>query len=297
MEYVRENNPPLGILMMVGFCVMAPLSEAFVKLIGDALPLLMVVFARFLAQTLLFRRRLWTDRHTTWATRQRLPLIVLRAVLHLVAIACFFLALRYLPLADALAIAYVMPFMILGVGFLLGERARPVQLGLCLIGFIGTLMVVQPSFANVGWPALLPLIVATLFTGFVFITRQIAHVINPIELQAVNGIIAVAIMVPLFFVGHGMGFTEMQLAMPTGTHLIYLFALGVLGTIGHLMMTWALKLTSPTTVAPVQYLEIAFGALFGFLVFQDLPNGLAALGILIVIGAGLAVLATNRRLA
>jgi drug/metabolite transporter (DMT)-like permease len=73
-------------------------------------------------------------------------------------IALMFASLRYLPLADAVAIAFVMPFIMLLLGwFYLGEEVGPRRLGACAVGFIGTLMVVQPSFAEVGWPALLPL--------------------------------------------------------------------------------------------------------------------------------------------
>jgi hypothetical protein len=69
-----------------------------------------------------------------------------------------FASLRYLPLADAVAIAFVMPFIMLLLGwFYLGEEVGPRRFGACIVGFIGTLMVVQPSFAEVGWPALLPL--------------------------------------------------------------------------------------------------------------------------------------------
>jgi drug/metabolite transporter (DMT)-like permease len=65
---------------------------------------------------------------------------------------------------------------------------------------------------------------------------------------------------------------------------------GILGTIAHLMMTWSLRFASAPTVAPVQYLEIPFGALFGWIIFSDLPNGLAAFGIILTMAAGVLVL-------
>jgi len=176
---MAQDNNRLGLLLMIGFCVLAPASDALVKILGDGIPLLQVVIARFIAQLFLVRRNLWTSRHDTWMRADRLGYVILRSILHLVAISFFFLSLRYLPLADAIAIAYVLPFLILGVGWMTGDRASPLSLGLCLLGFIGTLMVVQPSFAEVGWPALLPLVVAVLFTGFMFITRKISkHIPN-----------------------------------------------------------------------------------------------------------------------
>ena len=276
--------------MMIGFCVLAPASDALVKILGDGIPLLQVLIARFMAQLLLLRRNLWTSRHYTWMRADRIGLVILRSVLHLVAIAFFFLSLRYLPLADAIAIAYVLPFLILAVGWFTGDRASPLTLGLCLLGFVGTLMVVQPSFADVGWPALLPIVVAVLFTGFMFITRKISKHIEPIDLQAANGVCAMVILLPIALVGKSLEIPMLMMVPVSNVELLYLIGLGVLGTLAHLMMTWALRFASAPTVAPVQYLEIPFAALYGWLIFKDLPNGLSAIGIVVTITAGLLVL-------
>ena len=275
---------------MIGFCVLAPASDALVKILGDGIPLLQVLIARFMAQLLLLRRNLWTSRHYTWMRADRIGLVILRSVLHLVAIAFLFLSLRYLPLADAIAIAYVLPFLILAVGWFTGDRASPLTLGLCLLGFVGTLMVVQPSFADVGWPALLPIVVAVLFTGFMFITRKISKHIEPIDLQAANGVCAMVILLPIALVGKSSEIPMLMMVPVSNVELLYLIGLGVLGTLAHLMMTWALRFASAPTVAPVQYLEIPFAALYGWLIFKDLPNGLSAIGIVVTITAGLLVL-------
>ena len=276
--------------MMIGFCVLAPASDALVKILGDGIPLLQVLIARFMAQLLLLRRNLWTSRHYTWMRADQIGLVILRSVLHLVAIAFLFLSLRYLPLADAIAIAYVLPFLILAVGWFTGDRTSPLNLGLCLLGFVGTLMVVQPSFADVGWPALLPIVVAVLFTGFMFITRKISKHIEPIDLQAANGVCAMVILLPIAVVGKSLEIPMLMMVPVSNVELLYLIGLGVLGTLAHLMMTWALRFASAPTVAPVQYLEIPFAALYGWLIFKDLPNGLSAIGIVVTITAGLLVL-------
>jgi len=286
----EPDTTRLGILLMVGFCLMAPLSEAFVKMIGTGLPLMMVVLVRFMTPIFLIRRSLWQHRAQTWRQPGILPLVVVRALLHLLAISCFFLSLRFLPLADALAIAYLMPFLIITTGWFTGEPPTRTQTIMCLVGFVGTLLVVQPSFARVGWPALLPVVVAFVFTGFIFITRRLTRILDPIDLQALNGISATAVLLPIILVGTALAWPEVRLVPITGTQFWWLCGVGIIGTLGHLSMTWALKLAPPSTLAPVQYLEIPSGALFGWLFFTELPNGLAALGILIVIAAGLMVL-------
>ena len=285
-----KDNTRLGLLMMIGFCMLAPASDAFAKILGDGVPVLQIVIARFMVQLLLIRRNLWTRRRDTWMRGERVGLVILRSALLLLAVTFLFLSLRYLPLADAIAIAYVMPFLVLGVGWLTGDRASPLTLGLCLLGFVGTLMVVQPSFSEIGWPALLPIAVAIFFTGFMFITRKISKHIDPIDLQAANGICAMAILLPIAIFGQAMEIPLLTIVSVSNIELLYLFGVGILGTLAHLMMTWALRFASAPTVAPVQYLEIPFATLYGWLVFKDFPNGLTALGIVITITAGLLVL-------
>jgi drug/metabolite transporter (DMT)-like permease len=287
---MAKDNTRLGLLMMIGFCILAPASDAFAKTLGDGIPVLQVVIARFMVQLLLIRRSLWTRRQDTWMRGDRVGLIILRSALLLLAVTFLFLSLRYLPLADAIAIAYVMPFLVLGVGWLTGDRASPLALGLCLLGFVGTLMVVQPSFSEIGWPALLPIAVAIFFTGFMFITRKISKYIDPIDLQAANGICAMAILLPIAIFGQAMEIPILTIVSVSNIELLYLFGVGILGTLAHLMMTWALRFASAPTVAPIQYLEIPFATLYGWLIFKDFPNGLAALGIVITITAGLLVL-------
>jgi len=60
-------------------------------------------------------------------------------------------------------------------------------------------------------------------------------------------------------------------------------------------MTWSLRFAPASTLAPIQYLEIPFATVAGFIIFGDLPNGMAAVGIVITIAAGLYVVYRERR--
>ena len=178
--------------------------------------------------------------------------------------------------------------------YILGEDVGARRLIACIVGFIGTLLVVQPSFADVGWPALLPMVVAVNFSFFMLITRQIAKETNPIGLQAVSGVMAVGIMVPALAITAGMGIDALTLIAPTGFEWSMLGAIGVLGTLAHLLMTWSLRYAPSATLAPMQYLEIPIATVIGFWVFKDLPNGLAAVGIAITIAAGVYIILRER---
>mgnify|MGYP003741967087 CR=1 FL=1 len=281
------DRPMLGIVFMLGFCVMAPMGDGMAKALAGTFPVLMLVFVRFATQAALLAPLVARNLPSLRLSARLWQLTLLRACLHITGLWAMFASLTYLPLADAIAIAFVMPFILLLLGhFVLGEEVGPHRMGACVVGFMGTLMVIQPSFATVGWPAMLPLIVAVVFALFMLVTRQISKEIDPITLQTINGVQASAI------VGGGVLITGAQTAwsLPQGTDILWLFALGALGTLAHLSMTWSLRLAPASTLAPMQYLEIPVATIIGLAVFGDLPNGLAAVGICITVLTGLYII-------
>lgn len=290
------DRPLVGISLMIGFCAVAPLGDAVAKLLGETIPLMQLLAVRFLAQAVLLLPILWATGRSLAMPPRVFRLTVARTVLHMIGIALMFTALRYLPLADAVAIAFVMPFIMLMLGrFVLGETVGPRRLAACTVGFIGTLLVVQPSFAEVGPPALLPLGVAVVFALYMLVSRQTAKETDPIALQAMGGILATPLLLAVILAGNLAAWPVTDLVMPDAQEAVLLVCIGALGTSAHLLMTWSLRFAPSATLAPMQYLEIPFATLIGWLVFRDLPNGVAAIGILVTMAAGLYIVLRERR--
>lgn len=298
MTSSTADRPLLGIVLMLGFCILIPFSDALAKILGEDVPLWQLIMIRFIAQVLLLLPLVIWGRMALFPTMRVARLTLMRTLLQICGIGMMFTALRYLPLADAVAIAFVMPFIMLILGrFVLDEEVGPKRLAACAVGFVGTLMVVQPSFSEVGWPALLPLGVAFIFAFFMLITRQIAKEIEPVALQASAGLMGIPLMLALLLLPDLGGAPPLIGWMtPSGRTLWLLVALGVTGSAGHLLMTWSLRFAPSATLAPMQYLEIPVATVVGFLMFRELPNGLAAVGILVTIASGLYIVARERRL-
>ena len=287
------DRPFLGIILMLGFCVLAPLGDAMAKLLGEEMSIGFLVFVRFAIQALLLFPLVWLFKYPLPSGTHLMRLTALRTALHIAGITLMFSSLQYLALADAIAIAFVMPFIMLLLGKVyLNEYVGPHRLSACGVGFIGTLLVVQPNFVEVGLPALLPLGVAVVFSLFMLVTRKIAKDVDPIGLQALSGVMAVPVVgaALLIFPNAALFATH---PVPSNAWWL-LLVLGGLGTVAHLLMTWSLRFAPSATLAPMQYLEIPIGTAIGYLIFKDLPNGLAALGICITVAAGLYIILRER---
>lgn len=295
---LTADRPVLGVMLMLGFCVLAPMSDAIAKVLGERIPVAQLVFIRFAVQAAVLIPLVWATGRL-WRMRGRiLRLAAIRTALHIVGIGAMFTALQYLPLAEALAIAFVMPFIMLLLGrFVLDEEVGPRRLAACAVGFAGTLMVIQPSFAEVGWPALWPVLVAVTFALFMLVTRQIAKETDPVGLQAVSGVMATVVLAPIVFLGDALGAAPLSLIAPIASDWVLLVAIGLLGTGAHLLMTWSLRFAPSATLAPMQYLEIPIATVIGWVVFRDLPNGLAAFGICVTIAAGLYIVMREQAMA
>jgi len=287
---------------MLGFCVLAPLGDALAKLLGPTIPLGQLVFTRFAVQAIVLVPLIalagiqWRLSPYAWR------LAFVRTVLHIFGIGGMFTSLQFLPLADAIAIVFVMPFIMLLLGrFVLDEEVGVHRLAACAVGFVGTLLVIRPNFMAVGWIALLPVGVAVVFALFMLTTRKIAKEADPIALQAVSGIMAVILLLPALAFGLTSDFAPLTFVQPDPLEWQLLAAIGLLGTGAHLLMTWSLRFAPSATLAPMQYLEIPVATLVGFWLFSELPDTLAAYGITLTMAAGVYVVlreqATARRLA
>jgi drug/metabolite transporter (DMT)-like permease len=261
------------------------MGDAIAKILAEDHAVMQIVLCRFAVQAAVLLPLVRATGRSFAMSPLGWQLTVARTVLHIAGLWMMITALTYLPLADAIAIAFVMPFILLLLGhLLLGETVGPRRLTACAVGFCGTLMVMQPSFAAVGWPALWPLGVAFSFAGFMLVTRRIAGEADPLAMQGMSGAIATAGLVLLYLLLPSEGL--FALSPITGDWPFWL-VMGLLGTGAHLLMTWSLRFAPASTLAPMQYLEIPIAAIIGLLVFGDWPNGLALAGIAVTIATGL----------
>ncbi|MCG6903892.1 MAG: DMT family transporter [Rhodobacter sp.] len=293
---MNADRPLLGVGLMIGFALVAPGMDAFAKRAGEMIPVGEILAFRFGIQSLLLTPLALALGCIAMPGLRDLAWHLLRAFLILAATGAFFTALRFMPIADAIAIFFVEPFILtlFGAAFL-GERIGWRRLLACAIGFCGALLVIRPSFAEFGPVAMFPLITAICFAFYMILTRRIARTLHPVALQAWTALAASALILPVLWTFQGSGVQVFDPVMPVGSFWYYMLGVGVTASISHLMISAALRFAPAATIAPLQYLEIISATALGYWIFRDLPDAQTFVGIAIIMASGLFVILRERR--
>lgn len=284
-----------GILLMLAFCVLAPLLDTASKLATATIPVGQITAARFLVQgalmlpiALLMRLPLAMPARTT-------ALITLRAAFLIASTYGFVAGVQVMPIADALAIVFIEPFILLILGYaLFGNPVGPRRIAASAVGFVGALLVIQPSLTHYGTAALYPLGTAFSFAFYMLITQAIATGMHPVTQQLHTSIAGSLICLPIMLWADGSGIIELDPVMPHGLNWLWLFGVGFWAAASHMCMTVALKFAPASTLAPLHYLEMLSAVALGYLVFGDFPNALTWAGIVIIVASGLYVIHRER---
>jgi drug/metabolite transporter (DMT)-like permease len=284
-----------GIVLMLAFCVLAPLLDTASKLATAAIPVGQITTARFLVQGALMAPIALALRLPLGISGKTAALITLRAIFLIASTYGFVAGVQVMPIADALAIVFIEPFILLILGHLLfGNPVGPRRIVASMIGFAGALLVIQPSLTHYGTAALYPLISAFCFAFYMLITQAIATGMHPVTQQLHTSIAGAVICLPIMIWADGTGITELDPVMPQGLNWLWLFGVGFWAAAAHMCMTVALKYAPASTLAPLHYLEIVTAVALGYFVFGDFPNLLTWAGIIIIVASGLYIIHRER---
>lgn len=288
----------MGVAMMLAFITIAPLIDVCSKIAVQEVSVTQVTFMRMAVQAVLMAPVVLLLRQSWSVSRGMAGLLALRALMLIGSTYAFVGAVRVMPIADALAIVFVEPFLLLILGFLLfKEHVGPRRIAAAGVGFVGVLLVIQPNWAAFGLVALYPLICAVFFAAYILFTRRIAREVAPEVMQLHTAWMGVLWMLPVLTLGHGGGVTLLTLSHAASPIWAALMGVGVAATVSHMAITYALRFAPSATLAPLHYLEIVSAVFFGWLVFGDWPNPLSWAGIAIIVASGLYIILRERALA
>ncbi len=293
-----HQNPLQGMAIMASAMIILPTMDAIAKYMAtfENMSPGQVTFYRFFFQLVCTLPLLFTLSGASALSAKRPWMNLLRGVLHGAASLLFFVAVKYMPLADVFAIYFVEPFMLAALSaFFLGDRVGWRRWLAIVVGFGGAMIVIQPSFEIFGWKALLPVACAFLYAVYLFMNRAIGEADSPLTMQTMAGVGGTVFMAAALWIGAAMGATDFVPSLPSSwLGLVLLLILGSISGYAHMLVVRAFRLAPLSLLAPFQYFEIISATVLGYALFGDFPNLSKWIGIVIIVASGLFIIWRER---
>ncbi len=293
-----RSDQTRGIQLMLLGSIILPLMDAAAKTMGETISSSTIVMARFVFQSLFLLPFVWSTLYLPRGTE--LILHIKRSMGLSVGTLCFFTAIQVMPIADALAVFFVMPLIVtLLAPWILAETVGWRRILAVAIGLIGAVIIIQPSQAVFGWRAILPLGTAIGFSFYLIYTRKLARTgdggdVPALTMQFWSGTIGAVITTIAIIILQPLEWPVFEVAWPEVWQWQRLVLVGLLAAIGHLVLTSAFKYADASILAPFQYIELVVAAIIGWWMFNDIPTLTTLIGTLILVASGLYIFNRER---
>ena len=211
---------------------------------------------------------------------------VLRGICLASASLFFFYAVKFLPLADTLALVFSSPLVLTAIApFMLGEKVGVHRWSAVIVGFIGACIIIRPGFEGFTWYSLLPIATGACFALYLVLNRKLSNTaptIISLAIVAIPGAIIFSAIMPAVW------------QTPQPQHIWLLPLIGVMGASGHFCYIRAYTKAPAVVLAPFGYLELPMAVFFGWIVFNELPDSITWVGIGVLVASGLYILHRER---
>ncbi|MCP4875359.1 MAG: DMT family transporter [Gammaproteobacteria bacterium] len=270
-----------GIVMVIVGLSVAAFAGAMMKLLGDQISAFQVAWFRFAGMSvILLPYLIW--RYGPSGLKPARPMIqVIRGLTMAGATTAFVIGTQTVDFADAIAILYAYPFLLVIIAVLfLGEHANwSVWIGV-VGGFAGVLLVMRPGFEQINSGNFYIFACAVIVSIQLALNRKLSIVSPPI-VTAFAGAVCATLALTLLLPGSWK-------AIPDDAWL-YIGLLVVSGAINQILMVFAFAHADASTLAPFTYFEIVSAVGFGFMFFGTLPTVLSWVGIFLITLGGIYV--------
>lgn len=245
-----------------------------------------LVFIRSLVALLVLSPFIWQAGPMSLLRFERSGLFWIRVALTLADSFSFYFAVSYLPLADVMTYWLAAPIYVAALSpLLLGEKVGWRRWSAIGIGFLGVIIALEPS-RNMLSPAAIASLFGSLSFGLVMLTARSLRATSGLTMifwQSFGGVIVGLVTLPFAW------------TTPPVHHWPALALLGLLAMVAHVFVNWAFKLADAATVAPLQYTQLLWAIVYGWLVFGDFPSIAKFIGAGLIIASGLFIFFRERQ--
>jgi drug/metabolite transporter (DMT)-like permease len=288
-ETTLQSTPMQGTTRAAAFMVLSALAfavmGAFVKLVPEV-PLWDKVLVRNLVTLIVAAWIVRRRRSMLFGRRENRRLLLLRSLLGIGGVACYFYAIDHLLLADATMLTRLSPFFVAVLARLfLRETLSRATVFAMVVALVGGIAIIKPRFDLSVIPALVGLASAIFAGGAYTAIRSLRDREPPETIVFTFSFWSAVTMLPLVLSGFHV---------PTASEALWLAAIGLSAAAGQLWLTAAYRHAPAAEVSVYGHSMIVFAALIGLTVWNELPDALSLGGGLLIIAAGALVFLRNR---
>lgn len=285
---MRNDFVLKGVLIAFGSFAAFSFSDASVKLIeGRIPPYESAFFGALLSLLALPFLKKRTDRWLDTVRSVNRPLWLLRFVCSAIGAITSVTAFTHLSMAEAFSLIFLLPsFVTIMSVIFLKEEVGIRRWSAVILGFIGVLVVLRPGFRELGIGHVAALVAGLAAAINIVIMRGIGPAEKSISLFGAGSlgalIICAGVMAPTF-------------TMPGGHEWLLLLGYGILGALGNVLLMYATFYAPAAVVSPIQYSQMIWAIILGYLIFGDGVDAPMLLGIGLIVGSGLITLVRERK--
>ncbi len=275
-----------ALIMMI--CMSAfVLNDAFVRLAGDSLPLAQILFIRGLITTvLLLAFAIYGGVFSLKVSKNDKWRIFFRSIAEALTAYFFLTAVMKMPFANVTAILQILPMTVtLAAAFVFKEKVGIIRISLILFGFLGVVLIINPSADGFNLYAVYALVAVFLITIRDLITRKLSNEV-PTLLPTVSASIGVLLFSVILLIN-----TPLQPLNTQNSLFIFLAAFFIV--FGYYTAVLVMRSGEISFISPFRYTAILFALILGFIFFDEKPDITAFVGIVIVMLAGIVLLMRN----
>lgn len=292
--HLGTDNTGAGIAIMIVTTAAFAASDSTVKLIGAAVPIVALLWVRYLFQMIVLG--VWQARRGALGLFKTgsVKLQIVRALLLLTNSACTFAALRYLPLPVTTSLAMLAPLIsTLLAALVLKDHVPRSKWAMVVLGFIGMILVVRPGGSGFTWTVIFPIASATTFACFQVVSSHLSRVDDAITTNFLTALVATAVLCVLVWADQAQLLPELA-RVSAGSWMLVAF-MATMATGGQLMMLQALRRAPLSVLTPFSYAQLAFASCFSWLLFGQAPDQWMTIGMCVIAASGIGTVLMHGR--
>ena len=276
---MHRINPVLGISLMSAAMAINSSKDGIAKLLAGSYSPLTLLFIQFVATSIILAPIVAKQSGIHHLVPNSLFPQILRSTFVALGGGLFYWAVNFINIADATAMVFIAPLIVTALSpSILSEPIGFKRTCAVIIGFIGVLIILRPSFDGERTGYFIALGAGIFIAAYYITNRKLANEASVLASTFYTSSLGTIMLVPLLWYFW---------TMPLINDIWILLGFAVLATLGQIFMIGAFSLAAANIIAPFVYTQIIWATIIGYLLFDAFPDEWSWFGILIVVAAGI----------